>query len=90
MDASGITPKESVPASRKLGAEDARTLAAAATTVIVAKGKKRDTFKPGGKPTAEVIEGMLGPTGNLRAPTIVVGKTVMVGFSDEAYAELLK
>jgi arsenate reductase-like glutaredoxin family protein len=30
---------------------------------------------------------MLGPTGNLRAPTIVSGKTVMVGFNAELYAE---
>jgi arsenate reductase-like glutaredoxin family protein len=31
---------------------------------------------------------MLGPTGNLRAPTLVVGKTVLVGFNDEAYTEI--
>ena len=89
MDASGITPKESVPASRKLGAEDARSLAAAAATVIVAKGKQVQSFKPGGKPTREVIEAMLGPTGNLRAPTIVVGKTLVVGYSEESYKDVL-
>lgn len=89
MDARGITPKESVPASRKLGAEDARSLAAAATTVIVAKGKQSQTFKPAGKPTDEVIQAMLGPTGNLRAPTIVTGKTVLVGFSEEVYQGVL-
>ena len=31
---------------------------------------------------------MLGPTGNLRAPTLRVGKTVIVGFNDEAYASV--
>jgi hypothetical protein len=32
---------------------------------------------------------MLGPTGNLRAPTIRRGKTVLVGFDDEAYSRVL-
>jgi hypothetical protein len=31
----------------------------------------------------------LGPTGNLRAPTAIVGKTVLVGFNDEAYGDAL-
>ena len=28
---------------------------------------------------------LLGPTGNLRAPTLVVGDTVLVGFNEDAY-----
>ena len=32
---------------------------------------------------------MLGPTGNLRAPTVRSGKTILVGFNEEAYAEAL-
>jgi len=31
---------------------------------------------------------MLGPTGNLRAPTIRRGKTVIVGFNEDAFGEL--
>ncbi len=31
---------------------------------------------------------MLGPTGNLRAPTLLKGKTVIVGFDADKYAEL--
>lgn len=89
MDARGLTPTETVPASAKLGADDARALAAAATTVIVAKGKKVDRYTPRGEPDADVIAAMLGPTGNLRAPTLVSGKTVLVGFDETAYAEVL-
>jgi len=33
---------------------------------------------------------VLGPTGNLRAPTIRRGKTLLIGFNDEAYGALLK
>ena len=42
-------------------------------------------FKPAGKAGKELVEAMLGPTGNLRAPTLIVGKTVLVGFNDEVY-----
>ena len=63
-------------------------MAKAASRVIVAKGKKVDSFKPGGAAPKQVVEAMLGPTGNLRAPTLRVGKTVVVGFNEEAYAEV--
>jgi arsenate reductase-like glutaredoxin family protein len=32
---------------------------------------------------------LLGPTGNLRAPTLRKGRTLMVGFDPETYAKLL-
>jgi hypothetical protein len=31
---------------------------------------------------------MMGPTGNLRAPTMKVGKTLVVGFSEAMYADV--
>ena len=88
MDAKGIEAKEVVPASRKLGKSDAAALAKAASKVIVAKGKKVDEWKPGGKAPADVVAAMLGPTGNLRAPTIRRGKTVIVGFNEDAFQDL--
>ena len=33
---------------------------------------------------------MLGPTGNLRAPTIRTGATVLVGFNEEAYQKVFE
>jgi hypothetical protein len=38
---------------------------------------------------SEVAEKMLGPTGNLRAPTMRIGKITVVGFSDDAYQTVL-
>ena len=90
MDASGLEPKETVPASRKLGRSDAEALADDANKLIVAKGKKVTTFDVKGKPSTQAVDAMLGPTGNLRAPTMRVGKTLVVGFNDEAYREVLK
>ena len=55
--------------------------------MIVAKGKKVDTFKPGSKPGDDVVTAMLGPTGNLRAPAIRTGKTWLIGFHEDAFSE---
>lgn len=75
-------------ASRKLARKEAAALARQASRIIVAKGRKVTEFR-GGKPTDEVVEAMLGPTGNLRAPTLRRGKTVLVGFHEEVFAKTL-
>jgi len=71
-----------VDAKAKLGREAALELANAASTVIVAKGKKvvRFDMKKDRPDDDALLAHMLGPTGNLRAPTIRSGKTVVVGF----------
>ena len=38
---------------------------------------------------AELEKVALGPTGNLRAPTLRVGKTWFVGFNEEVYGDRL-
>jgi len=89
MDANGLEPEEKTPASKKLGREDAQELAQQASVLIVAKGKKVSEFKVGKQAGNEAIDAMLGPTGNLRAPTVRVGKTLLVGFNEERYTETL-
>ena len=89
MAASGIEAKETVPASRKLQAEDARQLLGSAKKLIVAKGRNVSEFDVGKGATDEAVAAMLGPTGNLRAPTLKAGKTVVVGFNETSYADVL-
>jgi hypothetical protein len=57
--------------------------------VFVAKGKQVSAFEPAGRASRELLDAMLGPTGNLRAPTIRRGKTVLVGFNEELFNEKL-
>ena len=38
----------------------------------------------------EIAGLLLGPTGNLRAPAIRVGRKLIVGFNEDAYKELIK
>ena len=74
-----------VSASQKLARSEAAAMAKQASKVIVAKGKKVSEFSPGGKAPKACVDAMLGPTGNLRAPTLRVGKTILVGFNEEVY-----
>ena len=67
MDAKKIEAKEVVSASKKLNRKDAVALIKGANKVIVAKGRKVQSF-PGGKASKEIVDALLGPTGNLRAP----------------------
>ena len=39
---------------------------------------------------AELAALLLGPTGNLRAPTLRKGRTLIVGFDEATYAKLLR
>ena len=88
MDANGIEARETVSASQKLGRSDATKIAKESSKLIVAKGKKLSEFKVGAKVPKEAVDAMLGPTGNLRAPTLRIGKTVLVGFNEDAYGEV--
>jgi arsenate reductase-like glutaredoxin family protein len=69
----------------------ALALARSADQVIVARGKKVATFDMKHDPPddATLLKHLLGPSGNLRAPTFRKGKTLVVGFSEEAYSKVL-
>ncbi len=72
--------------------EAALELARSATKVVAVRGKKVVTFdmKKDAPDDETLLAHVLGPTGNLRAPTIRKGKTLLVGFSEEAYKEVLE
>jgi len=65
-------------------------MARSAHRLIAAKGKKVTTLDLQTAPPAdEVLAGlMLGPTGNLRAPIMRVGQTILVGYNDQAFNEI--
>ncbi len=77
-----IAVAEQVNANRDpQGKKDALALAARAKKLIVAKGTRITELDMRTKPSPrEILALMLGPTGNLRAPTMRVGDTLYVGF----------
>ena len=58
--------------------------------LLVAKGKKITTVDlKKDRPDDLTLAGlMLGPTGNLRAPTLKIGKVAVVGFNQEMYEDV--
>ena len=82
MDARKTTLKE----------REALALTQEADEIYAAKGKQvvqLDLKKT--KPDRAALLGLLlGPTGNLRAPTLRKGRTLLVGFDEASYAKVLK
>ena len=70
---------------------EATALVEQADRLVVAKGKKLTELDLNlESPTEELVAKlMLGPTGNLRAPTLRVGRTLVVGYNENVMAETL-
>lgn len=88
MEARGIDVAETVPASRKLQRGDALDLLNKANRAAVAKGRKLSEFSGADVTSDAAVTAMLGTTGNLRAPTMVVGDTLLVGFNEALFTEI--
>jgi arsenate reductase-like glutaredoxin family protein len=77
-----------VSASKKLGRAEAVAMARQARRLIAAKGKKVTTLDLATASLSDdaLADLMLGPTGNMRAPTLRVGGTLLVGYNDAIFA----
>ena len=60
-----------------------------AVSLHVGRGKKTVVYTPDAESKEEILKVSLGRTGNLRAPTLRVGKNIYVGYNDDMYKELL-
>jgi arsenate reductase-like glutaredoxin family protein len=74
------------------GPEEALRLARAASEIFAAKGKKvvHVDMKAAPPADAALLQLLLGPSGNLRAPTLRRGTTLIVGFDPETYRSALQ
>ena len=71
--------------------DEALALAKSVGRVVVGRGKKVITFDMKKSPPDDdtLAAHLLGPTGNLKAPTLQRGDTLLVGFSEAAYRQEL-
>lgn len=56
----------------------------------MAKGKKMQRFEKVREEKAAILQQVMGPSGNLRAPAYRVKDDFVVGFNPELYAQWLK
>ena len=71
--------------------QTALALARRADRVVAARGKKvvELDMKKDAPDDETLLAVLLGPTGNLRAPAALVGRTLVVGFNPDVYREVL-
>lgn len=85
--------KEQVDARKtKLGGDEAVELVGQVKEIFVAKGKKvvHVDLKKETPDRDALVKLLLGPTGNLRAPTHRSGNKLIVGFNAEMYEGLFE
>jgi len=75
-----------------MGAREALELASRADEIIVTKGGKlvRVDLRNDRPRRAKLLALLLGPTGTLRAPTLLAGRTLLVGFNEDSYRAVLR
>jgi len=73
----------------KISADEAWEHLKNASTISVARGKKVLKFNASSDDRDEILKRVMGPSGNLRAPTYRVGDTFIVGFNPDLYGEWL-
>jgi len=85
MESRALTVRETVDARKlKYGEDDLDEVFKGAKEIVVAKGKRSLSFRPGDPALADEA---LGRSGTLRAPTVRVGARFLVGYSDAAWDE---
>ncbi len=73
----------------KIGAEQAWELLKDASLIHVAKGKKHMAWDPSTDDRQAIMKLVIGPSGNLRAPTWRIADEFLIGFNPDQYQELL-
>lgn len=85
-----MTVRETVKAPKaKFHREDLDDLFAGASRVLVGRGKSHVVFDPRKDGMDAIAEKALGRSGTLRAPAARVGKTWLVGFTEDMWGEVL-
>lgn len=84
-----MTVKETVDAKkRRFGPRDLDEVLAGSTRLLAARGKKVLEFDLRELEDRAALEkAIIGPSGNLRAPTAKLGKKVLVGFNADMWTD---
>jgi len=85
-----LTPKAVTDARAiKIGSEEAWDLMKIARNITTAKGNKVQKWNPHSDDKSEILRHVMGPSGNLRAPTLQMNNEFIVGFNAKIYESWL-
>ena len=89
LDAKNITVETRVIANKdKINSDTAWEMLGSASRIRTGKGKKQQEWKPATDDKVEILKDVIGPSGNLRAPTWRIRNEFIVGFNPELYEEV--
>ena len=90
FDRKGTEIQETVEGRKvQISDDKAWELLKVAKEIVVGRGKKSQNYTPSKQNKAEILSNCLGRTGNLRAPTLKIGKMIIVGFNEDMYDNYL-
>lgn len=90
LEEKSVEAKETISANKeKLGLEAALQLAGEVSKIVATRGKSVVEIKTKDADEELLKKHLIGPTGNLRSPVIRKGKTLFVGFNEEAFTGTL-
>lgn len=55
--------------------------------MVIAKGKAMVEWAPSADNRADILNAAMGRSGGLRAPTVRLGNTLVIGYNDAVYAQ---
>lgn len=85
----GIEPKKTADAKKeKIDTDMAWQMITQYDRVKIGKGKKVLDYAPDERVKEEILKAAMGRSGNLRAPSIATGKTLLIGYNDQMYEAL--
>jgi hypothetical protein len=62
---------------------------ASARRILTARGKSVKEWDPRRDDKEAILKSAIGPSGNLRAPTLQVGDVILIGFNQDMYQAYL-
>ena len=86
LDTHNVQAKNRTDARKeRMDAEAVWTLMGSAKQVVVAKGRRVETFVPSEDTQELILKAVLGRSGSLRAPTVQSGDVFFVGYNVALY-----
>lgn len=86
LDTHNVQAKNRTDARKeRMDAEAVWTLMGSAKQVVVAKGRRVETFVPSEDTQEPILKAVLGRSGSLRAPTVQSGDVFFVGYNMALY-----
>ena len=86
LDTRNLQPQSKTDARKeRMDATAVWELMGGAERIVVAKGRRVETFVPTEDTQESILKAVMGRSGSLRAPTIQSGDVFLVGFNETLY-----